>query len=141
MSESQINEQSGWSIYVRLLKYLKGLALPFFISVIGFMAFAASQPMMAKLMEAIVDALQKGNSEDRYILPLVAIAIFVVRGLSSFVGEYFNAYVGESVVRNIKLELFQHLTILPASFYDSQTQGLILHRLNMRFKIRITNHI
>lgn len=134
MSDNLTQEQSGWAVYVRLLRYLKGLALPFFVSVLGFTAFAASQPMMAKLMEAIVDALKAGNSEDRYILPLVAIGIFVIRGLSSFVGEYYNAYVGESVVRNIKLELFKHLTVLPATYYDSQTQGIILHRLNSGVK-------
>lgn len=142
MTDIQIKEQSGWAIYVRLLKYLKGLILPFLISVIGFLMFAASQPMMAKLMEVIVDALQSGSSEDRYILPAVAIVIFVIRGFSSFLGEYFNAYVGESVVRNIKLELFKHLTVLPATFYDSQTQGVILHRLNSgvkKVKASVTN--
>lgn len=142
--EARLQEASGWSIYFRLLKYLKGLAFPFFLSILGFLAFAASQPMMAKLMEAIVDALQTGNSEDRYILPLFAIAIFVIRGISSFVGEYYNAYVGESVVRNIKLDLFKHLTRLPASYYDSQTQGVILHRLNSgvkKVKASVTNAI
>jgi len=135
-------ENSGLSIYWRLLKYLKGLLGPFALSIAGFVVFAASQPMMAKLMEEIVDALQAGSSEKRYVLPLVAIAIFLVRGFSSFLGEYYNAYVGESVIRNIKLELFQHLTTLPASFYDNQTQGVILHRMSSgvkKVKASITN--
>ena len=135
-------ESSGFDIYWRLLQYLKGLLLPFLLSIVGFIMFAASQPMMAKLMEEIVNALQSGNSSQRYTLPLIAIAIFIIRGLSSFIGEYYNAYVGESVVRNIKLELFKHLTKLPASFYDNETQGVILHRLNSgvkKVKASVTN--
>ena len=103
---------------------------PFGLSIVGFIGFAASQPMTARLMEEIVNSLEAGDSANRYLLPLTAIVIFLFRGVSSFVGEYFNAYVGESVVRKIKLDLFEHLTVLPASFYDNQTQGMILHRLN-----------
>jgi len=129
MAESK-QEDSGFKVYWRLLKYLKGLVWPFTFSILGYIAFAASQPMMAKLMEEIVNALQSGDSDQRFILPLVAISIFLLRGISSFIGEYYNAYVGESVVKNIKEDLFQRLTTLPASFYDNQTQGRILYRLN-----------
>lgn len=133
---------SGYLVYWRLIKYLKGLMWPFTISIFGFIVFAICQPLMAKLMEFIVNALQDGSSEDRYVLPLIAIAIFVARGFSSFLGEYYNAYVGETIIRNIKLELFQHLTVLPATFYDNQTQGAILHRLGSgarKIKSSVTN--
>ena len=129
MAESK-QKDSGLKVYWRLLKYLKGLVLPFSFSILGYIVFAASQPMMAKLMEEIVNALQSGDSEQRYILPLIAVVIFLLRGFSSFVGEYYNAYVGENIVKNIKQDLFQRLTTLPASFYDNQTQGQILYRLN-----------
>lgn len=127
------NEQqspSSLQTYIRLLRYLKGLIFPFALSIAGFMIFAASQPALAKLMELIIDAIEKKDSEARWLLPFGAVLIFLVRGIGSFLGVYYNEFVGASVVRTIKLELFEHLTVLPAEFYNEMSQGQILHRLN-----------
>lgn len=125
-------QQSASSLqtYLRLLRYLKGLIMPFLLSMVGFMIFAASQPALAKLMELIIDAIEKKNSDARWVLPFVAVLVFFIRGIGSFLGVYFNEYVGASVVRRVKLELFSHLTVLPAEFYNEMSQGQILHRLN-----------
>lgn len=125
-------QQSASSLqtYLRLLRYLKGLIMPFLLSMVGFMIFAASQPALAKLMELIIDAIEKKNSDARWVLPFAAVLIFFIRGVGSFLGVYFNEYVGASVVRRVKLELFAHLTVLPAEFYNEMSQGQILHRLN-----------
>lgn len=122
--------QNSFSVYLRLLKYLKGLTLPFIVSIFGYLIFAASQPMLAKLMELIVEAIETKDSQARIILPLLAVAIVAARGLGSFIGDYFNEYVGANVIMRLKLELFEHLNVLPAAFYDTSPQGPLLHRLN-----------
>ena len=121
---------SQLQIYFRLLKYLKGLVGYFLLSIIGFAVFAASQPALAKVMELIINAIEHKDADARWILPLVAVGVFFVRGIGSFLGVYYNEFVGASVVRNVKLEVFKHLTVLPAKFYNETSQGFILHSLN-----------
>lgn len=116
--------------YRRLLAYLKGLVGSFALSVLGYLIFASSQPLLAKLMEQIIEAIEQKNSDARWILPFVAVLIFFVRGVGSFIGVYFNEYVGASVIRKVKIEVFEHLVVLPAEFYSDMSQGQILHRLN-----------
>ncbi len=116
--------------YLRLLTYLKPLQFHFALSIIGFAIFAASQPMLAKLMELIIEAIEVNNADARWTLPLYAVGIFLVRGIGWFLGNYFNAFVGATLIRNLKNEVFQHLTLLPAKFYGKNSQGQLLHRLN-----------
>jgi ATP-binding cassette, subfamily B, bacterial MsbA len=57
-------------------------------------------------------------------------------------GTYFNEYVGASVIRKIKLQVFEHLIMLPAKYYDDISQGQLLHRLNSgvnQIQVAVTN--
>lgn len=117
-------------MYLRLLGYLRGVRLAFLVSIVGYLVFALTQPMLAKLMEVIIEAIQNKDVDARWTLPLYAIGIFAVRGLGSFLGDYYNEYVGASVIRRLKIELFNHLMVVPASFFDDSTHGQLLHQLN-----------
>lgn len=124
------NLAASLQTYSRLLGYLKGVYGSFLLSILGYLIFAASQPLLAKLMEQIIDAIEKKDSEARWVLPFVAVLIFFIRGIGSFLGVYFNEYVGASVIRKVKVDVFRHLLVLPTSFYNDVSQGQILHRLN-----------
>ena len=121
---------SSTETYLRLVTYLKPLVWPFAISIVGFMIFAASQPALAKMMELIIDAIQRKDADARFLLPLSAVGIFVVRGVGWFLGNYYNEYVGASVIRTLKGQVFKHLIVLPAHYYDATPQGQLLHRVN-----------
>lgn len=120
---------SGLKTYLRLLKYLKPLLLPFIVSTIGFAVFAASQPMLAKLMEAVIEAINAKNADARWWLPTVAIGIFVVRGIGAFFGNYYNAYVAAKLVASLRTDMFEHLTTLPTGYFDEHRDGEIYQRL------------
>ena len=121
---------SSYTTYVRLLSYLKGLYGSFTLSILGFLIFAISQPALAKVMEEIINAIESKDAEARWLLPFIAVGVFLLRGIGSFLGVYFNEYVGASVVTRVKRQVFEHLIILPAEFYSDTSQGAILHRLN-----------
>ena len=128
MSESA--HMSAWQTYKRLLGYLRGLKFWFGLSIVGFALFGASQPMLAKLMELVIEALNAKNSDARWTLPLLAVGIFIFRGFGFFLGNYYNEYVGAKCISRIKYDVFQKLTLLPSEYYDSVSQGQLLHRLN-----------
>lgn len=142
MTNKKDKAPSSLTTYIRLLKYLKGLMLPFAVSLIGFAIFAASQPALAKLMEMIIGSIEHKDSDARWYLPAIAVLIFLVRGIGSFLGNYYNEYVGASVVTAVKKQVFAHLTILPAAFYSNTSQGQIIHNLNSgvnQIQVAVTN--
>jgi len=129
---SAINKTGKGSLktYFRMLGYLRGLIGVFSLSIIGFLVFAASQPMLAKTMELIIEAIESKNDQARWTLPAFAVGVFLLRGIGMFMGTYFNDYVGATVIKKVRLEIFDKLMVLPASYYDGITQGQLLHRLS-----------
>lgn len=121
---------------------MRQLIWPFMLSILGFMLFAASQPMLAKIMELIVGAIEHKDSGARLILPAAAVGVFLVRGIGIFLGTYYNDYVGARMVQTLRLEIFDHLLLLPAEFYDRTSQGQVLHRSSSgvnQVKAAVTN--
>lgn len=116
-------------LYFRLIRYLKNYYLPFAVSLVGFMIFAGSTPMLAKLMELITAAIQNKDVDARWMLPPLAVGVYLVRGIGMFAGNFFTAYVGASIIRDIRQDVFNHLTELPASYYDTVSQGRLLNSM------------
>lgn len=65
---------------------------------------------------------------------LVALAVMLsIIGTSlilSFASDYLYAWASNRIVRNIRVELFQHLMNLPLSFHHRQQTGELVFRLN-----------
>jgi ABC-type bacteriocin/lantibiotic exporter with double-glycine peptidase domain len=65
---------------------------------------------------------------------LIALAVMLsIIGTSlilSFASDYLYAWASNRIVRNIRVELFQHLMNLPLSFHHRQQTGELVFRLN-----------
>ncbi len=57
MSSSSAPSPSSLRIYFRLLSYVRPYVGTFAVSILGFMIFASSQPMLAGVMKYFVDGL------------------------------------------------------------------------------------
>ena len=121
--------QTSLKIYLRLLGYVKPYWLLFLISILGFVVFALTQPLLTHMFGVLIDAVEAADSKDRLLLPLSVVAIFAVRGLGGFVGSYFLARVAQGIVHTLRTQLFNKLTILPGSFFDEQNSGHLISRI------------
>ncbi len=116
-------------VYWRLLGYLKPYWAIFLLSILGFMLFAASQPALAQVMEHLIGAIESGDADQRVVIPLTMMAIFMVRGIGSFIGNYYIAKVSLSIVHSLRVQLFNQLTTLPSSYFDQHNSGNLISRI------------
>jgi len=121
--------ETSLQIYLRLLTYVRPYWRPFAISLVGFLIFAATQPALASLMEHLIDSLQAEQRTEIYWVPLATMVIIFVRGIGSFLGSYYIAKVANSVVHNLRCEIFNKYTTLPNAFFDDQNSGHLLSRV------------
>jgi subfamily B ATP-binding cassette protein MsbA len=122
-------QQSRFKVYLRLLTYVRPYAGMFVLSVLGFLVFAATEPAQAKLLGMMIDAVQAKDFDARYYIPLFLIGLYVVRGLASYVGNYYLSRVSNSVVHDLRTALFNHIIYLPTRFYDDNNSGHIISRV------------
>lgn len=110
-------------LYSRLLSYAAPYKHFFVISIIGFIVMAAMEVVMAHLMKYFIDGLETRDKALIIFVPLAIIAVRIVHGLGSYLGNFYIARVGLNVVNDLRKTLFDHMVYLPSSFYDSRNSG------------------
>lgn len=115
--------------YIRLLHYLKPVLPLFAISAVGFIAYGFLQPLLPELLKHMVRAIEQKDTAARWTLPWMAVGIFAAQGVASFVGNYFMAQVSGTVVRNLQKQVFNKLTTLPSSYFDTTSTGQSIGRI------------
>lgn len=127
-------EASAWSIYQRLLRYLKPYLLWFGLSVAGYILYAAANVMYSHVMEKLVVAIESADPTARWHVPLLIVGATLMRGLGMFIGGYFMAKVAFNVVNDLRVQVFNHMTQLPVSAFDERPSGhlisLITYNIN-----------
>jgi len=127
--KKKAKKHSGRVIYKRLMKYVLPYWKMFVVSLLGFLLYAGTQPMVAMIIQHIIETLNTKEREGIEYLPLFFIVLFLVRGIGSFLGNYFLARISGNVIHNLRCELFNHYTKLPAKYFDEQNSGYMISRI------------
>jgi subfamily B ATP-binding cassette protein MsbA len=115
--------------YKRLLVYVKPHRNLFAASIVGFLIYSSTQPLFASLMQQIIDSLQAQSRENMYYLPLLFSGLIFVRGIGSFIGNYFLAKVSLNVIHELRCEIFAKYTQLPTAHFDANNSGYMISRI------------
>ena len=124
----------SWAKTRRRLGLLWGLTTPYrrrtFFSVFSLLAATATAlapPYLAKY--ALDDAVEGRGGTRLYVV----IAIFVAAGLANwamyYVETYMTGWVGERILADLRVRLFEHLQRLSLGFYERNRAGVIISRL------------
>ena len=133
---------SSVQIYLRLLSYLRPFIGTFVISLLGFVVFASSQPLLAAVLKYFVDGLTApggstfhdipmlGRLDLAYGVPLLMILIVVWQGIGSFFGNYYLAKVSLGLINDLRQALFDSLLRLPNTYFDHNNSGHLISRIS-----------
>ncbi|ENO89917.1 lipid A export permease/ATP-binding protein MsbA [Thauera linaloolentis] len=141
MSRPDGRSASSLRIYLRLLGYVRPYIGTFVVSILGFIIFASSQPMLAAVMKYFVDGLTDPSAAldlgwsfvDGVSLmkavPLMIVLIALWQGLGSYLGNYFLARVSLGLVHDLRVSLFDSLLNLPNRYFDQHNSGHLISRI------------
>ncbi len=122
-------EATAGAIYKRLLTYLGPQKWYFLLSIIGFAMFAASAPALAHLMGVVEETLNEPTQENIFLLVSALFAVYLFRGIGTFLGKYFTALVGREIVHALRTQLFNRMLRLPSQYYDNESSGRVISRV------------
>jgi subfamily B ATP-binding cassette protein MsbA len=115
-------------LYRRLLTYVRPYWWAFALAVVGMMTVAAGDVLMAYMVMPIIQKLQHPDPDTTLLLPLAVVAVFLLRGLGSFVSEYGMAWTGHRVVFDLRREMIDRLLTLPTAYFDTQPSGRLISK-------------
>jgi subfamily B ATP-binding cassette protein MsbA len=116
-------------LYLRLLGYVRPYAGQFAFSILTLVVVAATEPAFPALLKPLLD----GNFVQKQAplltwLPLLIIAIFLLRGLASLLSGYAAGWVANKVVLDLRNEMFAKLVRLPAQYFDNESSGRLVSK-------------
>ena len=116
--------------YRRLLGYLKPHKWAFTLGIIGGTIYAISSAGLLWLAKRFGDGtFLHPDPRMIYLIPIALVVIFIGRGLGNFTQTYFMGYVGRSIVKRLRSEVFASLLDLPAAYFDRSSAGTLLSKL------------
>lgn len=140
-------QPSSVKVYLRLLRYVIPYWGLFAVSILGFMLFAVTQPMLGYMLKFFVDGLNNPNAnffaavpylQDMpwlgelkllQAVPLLIVLIALMQGISSFLGNYYLAKVSLGLVHDMRVLLFNNLLTLPNRYFDNHNSGHLISRI------------
>ncbi|WP_352338353.1 lipid A export permease/ATP-binding protein MsbA [Psychrobacter sp. 16-MNA-CIBAN-0192] len=114
---------------LRLLSYLKPYWWALLLTIIGFAINAATEIWIAKLLQYITDAINQNDQSKQDLFPFIIVGLFFVRGVGSFLGNYYSALVSRNLVYELRVQVFNKLLRLPSAFYLANPAGTISSKL------------
>lgn len=121
---------AGKETYGRLLRYVKPYRREFFIAVIGMVGYAVTDTAFAALMKPMLDgSFVEQDQQAIFLVPLMIVGIFLLRGVAGFASTYYIAWIGWRVIKQLRAEIFEKYLTLPTSFYDKASSGELISRI------------
>lgn len=116
-------------LFKRLLQFIKPYHLIFvvtLITVFGLAIFGAIRPKVLQLIidENIAVKLDEGFLD--YIL--IYGVLLLIEVICNLLFIYYASWLGQSVVRDIRVKLFEHILNFKMKYYDNSSVGLLITR-------------
>lgn len=117
------------TLFKRLLVYIKPYRWVFIASlfaVIGLAVFGATRP---KILQSAIDDNIYNKLEEGFLFSIVIYGgLLLLEVISNLVFIYCATYLGQSVVRDIRVKLFQHILNFKMKYYDNSSVGVLITR-------------
>lgn len=118
-------------VYRRLLGYLKPYRWRLVLAGVCMLGVALLTGALAYLVKPALDEIFfERDIRMLVVIPVVVAAVYVLKGICDFGQYYLMAYIGQSIIRDIRSEMFAKLENMSVGFFARHSTGELLSRMN-----------
>ena len=117
------------SLFKRLLQYIKPYRNIFAISlacVIGLAVFGALRPLV--LQKAIDTQIAERLYDGFVFYVVIMLVLLILEVISQLLFIYYASWLGQSVVKDIRVKLFKHILKFKMTYFDKSSVGVLITR-------------
>ncbi|PVH25697.1 ABC transporter ATP-binding protein [Sphingobacterium corticibacter] len=113
----------------RLAQYIRPYRTVFWISVVLTILLAAVAPALPMLVEHTVDRyILAGNPDGLTKMLIAMIALLLLQTVIRYFHTLMTNTLGQSVIRDIRIQVFEHITNLRLKYFDNTPIGRLITR-------------
>jgi len=129
-----MSEVSGKALDLPILKRVLGFVKPYkgvfcltaFLTIL--LAFAA--PIRPMLIQQIIDEeLMSGDMEGLWNMTMILIGVLIVEAIVQFFQSYLTSWLGQSVIKDLRTQLYQKVTRFRLKYFDNTALGTLVTRV------------
>jgi ATP-binding cassette, subfamily B, bacterial MsbA len=118
-------------VYKRLLGYLRPYIGSLGLAALCMLGVAGLTASLAYLVQPVMDEIFVNRDSGRLIaIPLTIAAVFVFKAICDFGQYYLMAFIGQSVIRDLREQMFAKLEEMSVGFFVRHSTGELLSRMN-----------
>ncbi len=115
----------------RMFAYLRPYWKQIAVAFVALLISSGLSLVFPAVIQRVVDSVLVTNDSSLLDqITIVLLVVFIIRSISSFFETYFVNWVGERVVVDLRLELYQHLQDLSLGFFSKRRVGELISRLS-----------
>ena len=128
MSETKENI-FDFNLFKRLFQYIKpykGIFFGLLILVVLLAIFSTATPYITK--DAIDDSITNKKEKGFLFYIIIMFAVLILQTVFQLLFIYYSAWLGQNLVMDVRVKLFDHLLRFKMKYYDNSSVGILITR-------------
>ena len=128
-----MDKETGKAFDFKLFKRLVGYTKPYRITFYGvalaailISVFAVLTPLVVR--KIINEAITNVNADKLLFFTIVMLVVLLGQVISQLLFNYYANWLGESVIRDIRVQLFKHVVGFRMKYFDNSSIGVLVTR-------------
>jgi len=118
-----------WKLLTRVMHYVKPYNVTFIISAFLTVFLAASALVQPILMQKTLDDyILKDNYGGLVFMVELMIGMLIIQTIAQYYQTYLTNSLGQSVIRDLRIDIFNHITSLRLKYFDHTPIGMLITR-------------
>jgi subfamily B ATP-binding cassette protein MsbA len=114
----------------RVFGILKPFKVKLGIAIVAMIVVSAMTGVQAKLVKDLLDKIfLEKNDFFLNLLPLIVIVVFGLKSIAYYTYSFFLEVIGQTVIRDLRIQLFTHIHSQPLSFFSTMPTGSLISRI------------
>lgn len=130
MAEEKVSGKIvDWKIIRRLFQFIRPYKTQFISLVVLILIGAALAPIMPLLIRRAIDQdVSAGDHSGLTFMLLCMVGVLVFQGIVQFAGSYLSGWLGQTIIRDIRVQLYEKILYLRLKFFDDTPIGRLVTR-------------
>lgn len=130
MTEQKKNKVFEWHFFARLFDFVKPYRFVFlFCGIITFLLAALAVVRSFLVKYSFDNFILEPDVEGLYTYTLIMLGFLLAESIFQFLFSYYAGWLGQMVIRDIRLKLKKHLLSFKMAYYDNTPIGTLVTRV------------
>lgn len=118
-----------WQVLGRIMQFIKPYQRRFYVVVLLTVLLGFLTPLRAKLIQYTLDEhVAFGKYQELVNVIILLVVLLVVQFAAQYIHTYVSGRIGQFVIRDIRIQLYEHIIRLRLKFFDKTPIGRLVTR-------------